>query len=1059
MRSLARSPNRRLQIGVLLTELDGEYHRALLSGVCRHADAAGVDLVFYPGHLPGAPEPFEQQFGAVFEMVDPGLLDGLLVMASTLQYYLDDAGMRQFLSRFSARMGLCVGHEFPGWPSVLLDNHGGFKQLVQHFIEVHGHRRIALIEGPRDNRDAQERLQAYLEAHHEAGIVADPALRVPGLFYESSGREAMQQLLARGVKFSAVVCANDEMAHGALSVAIEHGLRVPDDLAIGGFDDLLSIRGAGPSLTTVNQSIDTQGETALALLLQRLAGRPVAECTRIATRLVPRYSCGCLRQMDAPRSAARTLQSRAQALVQRMNPPPDLQPQLVQDVLALRRALLAPDRDQRFEDILTGIAFAWLRQQPDISALQNLLLNMQQQLLGTPTVEQAMRASARLQRAQVVLVSAWDLFRTREHVLLGNCAMELRKQLKTRVTTDDIDALVRVLAEGMKNLGVSSCFIALYTQPTTLARMHSEGMPPSSRLVLAMQGGMLHPESVGREFSTRELMPADMPGPPTPVRRAVLPMFYVQEHFGFIVLEKVQAHRFEYEDLRHELSTALHSCLVVKELGETIAHLQTLFDEMQRAKEAAEVANRAKSSFLANMSHELRTPLNAVLGYAQILRREPTLTPAQAAGLDTIRRSGEQLLTLINSVLDLARIEAGKVEVFPDAVSLHALMRNVTDIIRLNAQDKGLQFRLETSPDLQDTVNVDGKRLVQVLLNLLGNAVKFTGHGQVTLRLRRLPAEGDRVRLRFSVVDTGIGIGADHMSTIFLPFEQAADVQRRYGGTGLGLAISRQLVGLMGSDIHVESQPGKGSHFWFDLDVTPMQTQAPAVVAPHMPAITGYRGRRRRILVVDDVAANRQTVVDFLGPLGFELQQAENGEQGLRGARAGQPDLILMDSVMPELDGLEAIRRLRRWPALNDVPVISVSASASAADQQESLAVGANVFLSKPIDLDQLLAEIGRLLQLEWVAEARDEEAFPGADMAMATATPMVAPPAEEMAALVRLAQLGNMRNIRRQADHLAALDAAYAPFAQRLRQLAEGYQSKAILELVRTVQAQQSKA
>ena len=1042
MRSLARSPNRRLQIGVLLTELDGEYHRALLSGVCRHADAAGVDLVFYPGHLPGAPEPFEQQFGAVFEMVDPGLLDGLLVMASTLQYYLDDAGMRQFLSRFSARMGLCVGHEFPGWPSVLLDNHGGFKQLVQHFIEVHGHRRIALIEGPRDNRDAQERLQAYLEAHHEAGIVADPALRVPGLFYESSGREAMQQLLARGVKFSAVVCANDEMAHGALSVAIEHGLRVPDDLAIGGFDDLLSIRGAGPSLTTVNQSIDTQGETALALLLQRLAGRPVAECTRIATRLVPRYSCGCLRQMDAPRSAARTLQSRAQALVQRMNPPPDLQPQLVQDVLALRRALLAPDRDQRFEDILTGIAFAWLRQQPDISALQNLLLNMQQQLLGTPTVEQAMRASARLQRGQVVLVSAWDLFRTREHVLLGNCAMELRKQLKTRVTTDDIDALVRVLAEGMKNLGVSSCFIALYTQPTTLARMRTEGMPPSSRLVLAMQGGMLHPESVGREFSTRELMPADMPGPPAPVRRAVLPMFYVQEHFGFIVLEKVQAHRFEYEDLRHELSTALHSCLVVKELGETIAHLQTLFDEMQRAKEAAEVANRAKSSFLANMSHELRTPLNAVLGYAQILQRESGLSEHHRNGLDTIRRGGEHLLALINGVLDLARIEAGKVELFTEAIELPVLLQMVNGIIRVNAEQKGLLYVCEAARGLP-TVRADGKRLEQVLLNLLGNAVKFTEAGQVTLRVQhRAAADSAHARVSFSVMDSGIGIALQQQSALFRPFEQASDVQRRYGGTGLGLAISQQLVGLMGSRIDVQSTPGRGSVFSFELEL-PLAALSAPLAGPSVPHqhITGYAGERRSILIVDDVAANRDTLVDFLAPLGFELHQADNGETGLQRAQALLPDLILMDNVMPVMDGLEATRRIRQLPALQVVPIVAISASATLADQQNSLAGGATAFLSKPIDFDALLAEIGGLLHLRWTPGS-------GAEPGDAPDPGLPLPNADALDELKELARIGNMRSIRDYADRLVAQDARYEALARRLRELADGFQSRALVEL-----------
>jgi signal transduction histidine kinase/DNA-binding LacI/PurR family transcriptional regulator/DNA-binding NarL/FixJ family response regulator len=1047
MRSLARSPNRRLQIGVLLTELDGEYHRGLVDGVCRRATAAGVDLVFYPGHLPGAAEPFEQQFGAVFEMVDPALLDGLLVLASSLQYYLDSSGMREFLSRFSARHGLCVGYELPGWPTVLLDNHSGFKALVQHFIAVHGHRDIAMIEGPAGNRDAQERLQAYLDALHEAGIEPDPRLRAPGLFYESSGREAMQALLSRGVGFTALVCANDEMAHGALSVAVERRLRVPEDVAIGGFDDLLSIRRAGPSLTTVNQAIATQGETALSLLLDRLAGRPVPDCTRIATRLVPRYSCGCLRPAALPGDGRRTLAARADALVRAMNAPAELAPSLQSRLLDMRRALLAAGGEQRFEDLLTGIAFDWLRQHPDIAALQTLLLGIPSELLADASAEQAMRAATRLQRGQIVLVNAWDIFRSRDRVEFGHCAIELRKQLKTRVSTDDIDALLQVLAEAARNLGVATCFIALYTQPATLARIRSHGAPATSRLVLALQDGVLHPEWTGREFATRELLPADVRGPDEPVRRVVLPMFYVQEHFGFIVLDRPADHRFEYEDLRHEISTALHSGLVVRELGATIARLQSMFEETQRARDAAEVANRAKSRFLANMSHELRTPLNAVLGYAQILRRDPALTPAQHGGLDTIRRSGEHLLELINGVLDLARIEAGKAEVFTDTVELHPLLQHVADIIRVNAQDKGLQFRLEVAGGVPLAVDVDGKRLVQVLLNLLGNAVKFTERGQVTLAVAPLAGDPGRVRLRFSVADTGIGIAADHLPAIFRPFEQAADVQRRYGGTGLGLAISRQLVLLMGGDIQVDSTPGRGSLFWFDLDVTRTRAEPAARPPAPLPLIRGYAGARRRILVVDDVSVNRSAVIDFLRPLGFEMHEADGGEAGVQAAQSLRPDLILMDSVMAGVDGLEATRRLRRIPALRDVPVFAVSASASDTDQQASLANGASAFLPKPIDLDRLLADIGTWLQLDWITDGAPPS--PAAD----ALSPRRLPP-DELDELIRLAQLGNMRRLRERADHLDALDAAYRPFAQQLRELANGFQSKAILELVRSAQS-----
>ena len=490
------------------------------------------------------------------------------------------------------------------------------------------------------------------------------------------------------------------------------------------------------------------------------------------------------------------------------------------------------------------------------------------------------------------------------------------------------------------------------------------------------------------------------------------------------------------------LATSINT--MTQRLAETIAHLETVFAEAQRAKDAAEVANRAKSTFLATMSHELRTPLNAVLGYAQILQREPGLNERATTGLATIRRSGEHLLALINSVLDLARIEAGKVELFPDSVSLPGLLRNVTDVIRINAQDKDLMFSFEAPHDLPSIVRADEKRLGQVLLNLLSNAVKFTERGRVSLRVQRLASSDDSACLRFAVEDTGIGIAHEQIATIFRPFEQASEVQRRYGGTGLGLSISRQLVGLMGGEIHVESELGRGSRFWFDLDLPLAHAASPLVQTAQDDIISGYRGPRRKVLVVDDVVGNRATLIDLLAPLGFEMYQAEDGESGLQQALALQPDLILMDTVMPGMDGLETTRQMRLHSALRKVPVIAVSASASAADQQRSLACGANVFLSKPIDLDTLLAEIGSLMQLEWIRQARP--ASPAIDAVQA---PLVTPPAQELEVLYHLAKIGNMHSIRLRADHLATLDAAYLPFAQRLRHLADRFQSRAILDWV----------
>ncbi|MFJ1260000.1 ATP-binding protein [Cupriavidus sp. CuC1] len=465
----------------------------------------------------------------------------------------------------------------------------------------------------------------------------------------------------------------------------------------------------------------------------------------------------------------------------------------------------------------------------------------------------------------------------------------------------------------------------------------------------------------------------------------------------------------------------------------------TDIEDQKQLQAAAERANRAKSDFLASMSHELRTPLNGILGYAQILLRDTTLGERQVAGLRVIQQSGEQLLTLINDVLDFAKIEAGKQELSLTDIPLAKFLRIIAEIISVKAEQKGLAFICDTAPDLPGGIRADEKRLRQALLNLLANAVKFTDRGQVSLRVRFFP----HARLRFEVQDTGIGIREEQLESIFQPFEQGGDAQRRLGGSGLGLAISQRFVRLMGGEIRVESRIGQGSTFWFELELPVVELE----IAPPSAAgvVTGYQGPRKKVLVVDDVAENRAVVVDMLGQIGFEMVEAENGCEGLEKAQTLRPDLILMDIVMPEMGGLEATRRLRQLPAQKDVPIIAISASASGGDKESSLAAGMSAFQPKPIDFGMLLAQIASLLKLSWTyaappASSAPEHQAPG---------PLLVPPAQEMEILHRLAREGNMRDIVQRAAHLAELDERYRPFADQLRLLAKGYQSKAILSLV----------
>ena len=399
-------------------------------------------------------------------------------------------------------------------------------------------------------------------------------------------------------------------------------------------------------------------------------------------------------------------------------------------------------------------------------------------------------------------------------------------------------------------------------------------------------------------------------------------------------------------------------------VADDVSEIEAAREELRQARDKAEAANRAKSTFLANMSHELRTPLNAVLGFAQILEHDERLAPEQRTNAKSIVRGGEHLLTLISDILDLAKIEAGRFELFPQVFYCHEFFNALSEFFELRARQKGLSYRYKAMTALPRTLYCDNKRLRQIVINLLGNAVKFTERGGVMLRSGF--ADG---RLELEVEDTGSGIEAEELETIFEPFVQLGEILQKHEGTGLGLAITRQLVEAMDGKLSVQSTPGRGSTFRVQIPL-PNSPEEAVQIRQVRPKLCGYRRTRGegplRILLVEDLHDNRQVLRQLLEPLGFEIEEAENGRVCLEIAPAWQPDMILMDLSMPELDGLAATRALREMPKFFATPIVAVSASAFGEDCERSLAAGCNRHLAKPVKLYELAEALAAYLPLEW---------------------------------------------------------------------------------------------
>ncbi|MCG7866968.1 MAG: transporter substrate-binding domain-containing protein [Candidatus Thiodiazotropha taylori] len=476
--------------------------------------------------------------------------------------------------------------------------------------------------------------------------------------------------------------------------------------------------------------------------------------------------------------------------------------------------------------------------------------------------------------------------------------------------------------------------------------------------------------------------------------------------------------------------------------------LSSLNEQLLEAKQAAEMANQAKSTFLANMSHELRTPLNAILGFTEILGRARDIPQHHLEKLAIINRSGEYLLSMINDILDLSKVEAGRMELEPTAFNLPVLLKDIGQMFTARAERAGLRFELDIAPDLTTYIKTDGNKLRQVLINLLGNSVKFTQEGGFSLRARTEAIADDpkMVTLKLEVEDSGPGMAKEDLEHIFDPFVQAGHSPSSVKGTGLGLAITRSILQLLGDDIRVESEPGKGTLFKIDFPVAIAQADEVEKATSRLSVLGLAPDQPQwRILVVEDILDNRVLLQSLLSDVGFEVKEAEDGEQAISVFQQWQPHLIWMDMRMPVMDGYEATRRIRELPGGKEVKIVALTTSAFKDQRKSIIAIGCDDILHKPFQSHEIFEAMAQVLDVQYIYD--EAEAAEPRQTKVLTADALQSLPYDLKEALLGAAEELNISGSNQVIDRISAID---NEIAAGLSELVENFRFDQVVKLLR---------
>jgi len=951
--AVSRAGRRGPTIGVIMDNIFGESRSSLWPGIADTVRAHGGRLLCFAGGYLHDPDDFSRRGNFIYDLIDSGRLDGLIVWASSLASYVGFAALRRFCDRYRPLPMVSIGVTLEGIPGILLDSYDGMKQVMRHLITVHGRRRLAFVRGPEGHRDADERYRAYLDALQEFGLPLLPELISPCYkWYEPGGRAAVELFLdERRASFDAVVCVNDQVAVDAMDTLRAHGLRVPEDVSVTGFDNTPLGRLVTPPLTSVPWRMYERGRQAVNLLMALMAGEPAPAQVLLPTRLVVRQSCGCpdpavvLAAGELSRPVVEDVAFSAPAVRS-------------QCLAALSAQLDGTERAEQFLDAfladLSGEAVggflpaleAILRQEvaagSDVIAWQGAISVLRRQLLPYLVAQPALlvRGEDLWHQARVMIGDYAFRVRGYREWLAQNRAQRLQRISHCLATSGRLSDLMDVLAEELPGLGIGRCYLALYDDPSAPGEW--------CRLLLAYdEHGRVDLGPEGRLVRARDLAMGELLPPDQRESLLLLPLVFQEDRLGLVMFDQKVPGDF-YAVLQEAIGVALKSVMLSEQSARLYRQAVAAQEAAQEGRRLAEEADRLKSRFLSMVSHELRTPLILLVGLSEMLLRErtgdrrPPLPEPYRQDLARIHVSAQQLDGLVRDVLDLARSQTGQLRLIKAPLDMSQILRPVALIGEQMARAKGLEWQA-IIPDALPTVYGDASRLRQVTLNLVTNAVKFTEAGRIVLM-----AETDGASVTVSVSDTGPGVPLDEQEAIFDEFRQSERTAARgYGGLGIGLAICRELVELHGGQIGVHSSGEEegGSTFYFTLPVWRQEKEA------------ARRPASQTVVLLTAGSADGHHLVESLRRDGFQATSLclDGHPNWLDALLALAPGAVLLDCEPASARGWQVIEALRGHPALHDVPVFFYALPRP--DAGAMLALG---HLTKPVEASALREALER---------------------------------------------------------------------------------------------------